>query len=41
MKVDSNIYDIDGNLIRKAGDTHKFTVEEVEKLVDDLTKKTF
>lgn len=35
----TNIYDIDGNIIRKAGDNHKFTIEEVEKLVDDLTKK--
>lgn len=39
MKNFSNIYDIDGNIIRKAGDTHRFTIEEVEKLVDDLTKK--
>ena len=35
----TNIYDIDGNIIRKAGDNHKFTIEEVEKLVDDLTQK--
>lgn len=35
----TNIYDIDGNIIRKAGDNHKFTLEEVEKLVDDLTEK--
>lgn len=39
MKNYTNIYDVDGNIIRKAGDTHKFTIEEVEKLVDDLTKK--
>lgn len=39
MKNDTNIYDIDGNLIRKAGDTHKFTLGEVEKMVDDLTEK--
>lgn len=39
MKNDTNIYDIDGNIIRKAGDNHKFTVEEIEKLVDDLTEK--
>ena len=39
MKNDSNIYDIDGNIIRKAGDIHRFTIEEVEKLVDDLTEK--
>ena len=35
----TNIYDIDGNIIRKAGDNHKFTIEEVEKLVDELTEK--
>lgn len=39
MKNDTNIYDIDGNIIRKAGDNHRFTIEEVEKLVDDLTEK--
>lgn len=39
MKNYSNIYDVDGNIIRKAGDNHKFTLEEVEKLVDDLTQK--
>ena len=39
MKNDTNIYDIDGNIIRKAGDNHKFTIEEIEKLVDDLTEK--
>lgn len=39
MKNDTNIYDIDGNIIRKAGDNHKFTVEEIEKLVDNLTEK--
>ena len=40
MKNYSNIYDIDGNLIRKAGDNHRFTIDEVEKLVDDLTEKS-
>lgn len=35
----TNIYDVDGNIIRKAGDNHRFTIEEVEKLVDDLTQK--
>lgn len=39
MKNDTNIYDIDGNIIRKAGDTHKFTIEEVEQMVDDMTEK--
>lgn len=38
MSKFSNIYDIDGNLIRRA-DQGPFTIEETEKLVDDLTKK--
>lgn len=38
MSKYSNIYDIDGNIIRRA-DQGKFTLEEVEQLVDDLTKK--
>lgn len=39
MKNETNIYDIDGNIIRKAGDNHRFTIEEIEELVDDLTEK--
>ena len=38
MSKYSNLYDIDGNIINPAPQ-HKFTIEEVEKLVDDLTKK--
>lgn len=38
MSKYSNIYDIDGNLIRSAEDG-PFTLEETEKLVDDLTRK--
>jgi len=38
MSKFSNIYDIDGNIIRKAGEG-RFTLEETEKLVDELTKK--
>lgn len=34
----SNIYDIDGELIRR-GDQGNFTLEETEELVDKLTKK--
>lgn len=34
----SNIYDIDGELIRR-GDQGAFTLEETEQLVDKLTKK--
>jgi len=37
-KLVNNIYDIDGNIIRKAGEG-RFTIEETEQLVDDLTKK--
>ena len=39
MSKFSNLYDIDGNIINKSPQ-HRFTLEEVEKLVDDLTKKT-
>lgn len=39
----SNIYDKDGNLIRKVnektGKLDKYTIEEVEQLVDKLTEK--
>jgi hypothetical protein len=39
----SNIYDKDGNLIRKVNDKtgtlDKYTLEEVEQLVDELTQK--
>ncbi len=35
---ESNIYDIDGNIIRRA-DQGPFTIEETEQLVDDLAKK--
>lgn len=35
---ESNIYDIDGNIIRRA-DQGPFTIEETEQLVDDLVKK--
>ena len=38
MSKFSNIYDIDGKLIRGA-DQGPFTIEETEKLVDELTQK--
>lgn len=38
MSKFSNLYDIDGNIINKAPQ-HTFTLDEVEKLVDDLTEK--
>ena len=31
MKNETNIYDIDGKLIRKAGDNHEFTIQEVQE----------
>lgn len=39
MKNYTNIYDIDGNIIRRAGDTRRFTLDEVEKMVDNMTEK--
>ena len=31
MKNNTNIYDIDNELIRKAGDNHEFTIQEVQE----------
>lgn len=39
MKNYSNIYDIDGNLIRSAGDNHKFNIEDIKKRIDYYYKK--
>lgn len=38
MNKFSNLYDIDGNIINKSPQ-HTFTLDEVEELVDNLTKK--
>ena len=38
MSKFSNLYDIDGNIINKSPQ-HVFTIEETEKLVDELTEK--
>ena len=38
MSKFSNLYDIDGNIINKSPQ-HSFTIEEVEELVDNLSKK--
>lgn len=38
MSKFSNLYDIDGNIINKSPQ-HRYTLEETEQLVDDLTKK--
>lgn len=33
MKNDTNVYDIDGELIREAGDNHQWTIEEAQKRI--------
>lgn len=38
MSKFSNLYDIDGNIINESPQ-HRYTLEETEQLVDDLTKK--
>ena len=39
MNNNSNIYDIDGQIIRKADDEHKWTVEEVKEKIEYYRKK--
>lgn len=39
MTNKSNIYDIDGNLIRSIDDTHKWTVEECQNKIEEYRKK--
>lgn len=39
MKNYTNIYDIDGNIIRAAGDNHKITLEEAQKMIDSYKEK--
>lgn len=39
MNNNSNIYDIDGELIRHIDDTHKWTVEEVKNKIEYYRKK--
>jgi hypothetical protein len=39
MNNETNIYDIDGELIRKAGDNHKITVEEASDKIEYYRKK--
>ena len=38
MSKFSNLYDIDGNIINKAPQ-HRFTIDETEKLIEELRKK--
>lgn len=39
MKNETNIYDIDGELIRPVGDTHKMTVEEAQEQLKKYQEK--
>lgn len=39
MTNNSNIYDIDGNLLRKACDTSQLSVEEAEKRLNEYQEK--
>lgn len=39
MKNNSNIYDIDGDLIRHIDDTHEFSIEEAQKQMEKYRKK--
>lgn len=39
MTNNSNIYDIDGNLIRSINDTHKWTVKECQDKIEEYRKK--
>lgn len=39
MNNNSNIYDIDGELIRHTNDTHKWTIEEVKNKIEYYRKK--
>lgn len=39
MKNDSNIYDIDGEILRESGNTEELTLEEAQKRLDSYQKK--
>ena len=39
MKNNSNIYDVDGVLIRAIDDTHKMTVQEAQEKIENYRKK--
>lgn len=39
MNMTNNIYDIDGEIIRKAEDSHKWTVEEVKNKIEYYRNK--
>lgn len=39
MTTNSNIYDIDGELLRSSGDTSELTIEEAQKRIESYQKK--
>ena len=39
MTTDSNIYDIDGEIIRKAGDVEQMRIESAQQKIDSYKKK--
>lgn len=39
MKSNTNIYDIDGNILRKAGDTGELSITEAQNRVKDYQEK--
>lgn len=39
MKNNTNIYDIDGEMIRQAGDNHHFTIEEIQEKIQKYQDK--
>ena len=39
MKNDSNIYDIDGEILRESGNTEELSLEEAQKRLDSYQKK--
>lgn len=39
MKNNTNIYDIDGEIIRQAGDNTHFTPQQIKQLIDKYNKK--
>ena len=39
MTTNSNIYDIDGELLRSAGDTSDLTIDEAQKRIEQYQKK--
>lgn len=39
MKNNTNIYDVDGEIIRAAGDNHRFTIEEAQSKIKYYREK--